>query len=92
MKFNGFGEKQCENLTDVIRAISDSGLLPGEMFAEVEKGNGEEEAQWQGYYAHVKDNEEGNTLFHVFAYRGDDKDEFVKDLKQAGIIDVQFLD
>lgn len=92
MKYNGFGERQCENLTDVMRAINDSGYTPDEIYAEVTHGGDGEEAQWQGYYAEVKANDDGETVFHVFAYRGEDKDEFEKDLKQAGISTVTYID
>lgn len=45
----------------------------------------------RGYSAEVRDNESGETLFYVLAYRKS-REDLTQDLRQVGITDIQYID
>lgn len=87
MKRNGFGEQQAESFADLVEAMGDHDNCHAEIF----EGTEEDGEDWHGWHAEVRDNESGETLFYVLAYRKS-REDLTQDLRQVGITDIHFID
>jgi hypothetical protein len=87
MKHNMFGEPRPANYAEIIEALDETGRSGDECSADVEYAD--DQGEFKGWTADVRDSESGDSVFGTLGYA--DKGDLLKDLKAAGITDINEL-